>query len=90
MSGGESIHHDYEHAVIRWIEDFPRTATPNELPARHEVGVKGVTRIVDREGYLGSHSVAWFDVWKGDAIWHSINHSDVAQVRYFLPGEPRP
>lgn len=86
----ENIYHDDDNAVIRWIEAFQRTATPDELPACHAVGVNGVTRIVNRENYLGSHSVAWFDVWKGDAVWHSINHADVSNVRYYLPGEPRP
>lgn len=47
------------------------------------VGHNQVTQIEMREQDLGSYGIIWFDVFRGDKLWMSLNGMMTAQVDYF-------
>ncbi len=69
-----------DHAV-RWLCGLE----PNregESPTFFEVGKDGVSKIEYRVDNLGDHGIAWFDIWFGDRVKHSMQARAVAEIRY--------
>ena len=60
----------------------PETGRENEIPWSYQVGVYGVTKIVERHQNHGDHTVGWFDVFYGESLHASMNARQVAAVIY--------
>jgi hypothetical protein len=57
----------------------------NEHPTFFKVGDDGVTAIRYSERNMGTYGVGFFQVWKGDVLFHEMNITAVADVRYLTP-----
>lgn len=57
----------------------------NEYPTFFKVGDNGVTAIRWYERNMGTYAVAFWQVWKGDVLFHEMNVTAVGDVRYLTP-----
>lgn len=69
-----------DHAV-RWLCGM-EPHREGEYPTFFEVGKDGVSKIEYRVDNLGDHGIAWFDIWFGDRVKHSMQARAVAEIRY--------
>lgn len=53
-----------------------------EYPDGYTIKTNGVTRIEPREQNLGEYGIQWFDIFKGDMIYASMNAMHVAHIIY--------
>ncbi len=52
----------------------------------HRVGNMGITKIDDHEEILGTYSIKWYRIYKGDVVVSKMNALYVAEVGFVRTG----